>query len=142
VPATPQATSIEATDEQLAQVRYNADGLVPAIVQDHASGQVLMLAWMTAETLRLTLAEGRTVFWSRSRREVWRKGQTSGDVQYVRSARYDCDGDVLLFVVDQQGGGACHTGEHSCFFRAFGSGSGEAAGRQTTDPVSGIGQAP
>ena len=142
MPATPQATSIEATDEQLAQVRYNADGLVPAIVQDHASGQVLMLAWMTAETLRLTLAEGRTVFWSRSRREVWRKGQTSGDVQYVRSAQYDCDGDVLLFVVDQKGGGACHTGEHSCFFRAFGSGSGEAAGRQTTDPVSGIGQAP
>ena len=142
MPATPQATSIEATDEQLAQVRYNADGLVPAIVQDHASGQVLMLAWMTAETLRLTLAEGRTVFWSRSRREVWRKGQTSGDVQYVRSAQYDCDGDVLLFVVDQQGGGACHTGEHSCFFRAFGSGSGEAAGRQTTDPVSGFGQAP
>ena len=142
MPATPEATSIEATDEQLAQVRYNADGLVPAIVQDHASGQVLMLAWMTAETLRLTLAEGRTVFWSRSRQEVWRKGQTSGDVQYVRSARYDCDGDVLLFVVDQQGGGACHTGERSCFFRAFGSGSGGAAGRQTTDPVSGFGQAP
>jgi phosphoribosyl-AMP cyclohydrolase len=112
--------SIEATDEQLAQVRYNADGLVPAIVQDHASGQVLMMAWMTAETLRLTLAEGRTVFWSRSRQEVWRKGETSGDVQYVRSARYDCDGDVLLFVVDQHGAGACHTGEHSCFFRAFG----------------------
>ncbi|MGH9230664.1 MAG: phosphoribosyl-AMP cyclohydrolase, partial [Acidimicrobiales bacterium] len=86
MPATPPATSIEATDEQLAHVRYNADGLVPAIVQDHASGQVLMMAWMTAETLRLTLAEGRTVFWSRSRREVWRKGETSGDVQYVRSA--------------------------------------------------------
>jgi phosphoribosyl-AMP cyclohydrolase len=142
VPATPPATSIEATDEQLARVRYDADGLVPAIVQDHASGQVLMLAWMTAETLRLTLAEGRTVFWSRSRQEVWRKGETSGDVQYVRSARYDCDGDVLLFVVDQQGAGACHTGERSCFFRAFGSGSGEAAGRQATDPVAGIGRAP
>jgi phosphoribosyl-AMP cyclohydrolase len=142
MPATPPATSIEATDEQLAQVRYNADGLVPAIVQDRASGRVLMMAWMTAETLRLTLAEGRTVFWSRSRQEVWRKGETSGDVQYVRSAHFDCDGDVLLFVVDQQGAGACHTGEHSCFFRAFGPGSGDAAARQASDPVAGIGRAP
>jgi phosphoribosyl-AMP cyclohydrolase/phosphoribosyl-ATP pyrophosphohydrolase/phosphoribosyl-AMP cyclohydrolase len=142
VPATPPATSIEATDEQLAHVRYNADGLVPAIVQDRASGQVLMMAWMTAETLRLTLAEGRTVFWSRSRREVWRKGEASGDVQYVRSAHYDCDGDVLLFVVDQQGAGACHTGERSCFFRAFGSGTGDMTGRRATDPVARIGQAP
>jgi phosphoribosyl-AMP cyclohydrolase len=142
VRATPPATSIEATDEQLAQVRYNADGLVPAIVQDHVSGRVLMLAWMTAETLRLTLAEGRTVFWSRSRRDVWRKGETSGDVQHVRSAHYDCDGDVLLFVVDQQGSGACHTGEQSCFFRAFGSGSADATGREATDPVAAIRQAP
>jgi phosphoribosyl-AMP cyclohydrolase len=141
VPATPPATSIDATDEQLEQVRYNADGLVPAIVQDHASGQVLMMAWMTAETLGLTLTEGRTVFWSRSRQEVWRKGETSGDVQYVRSAHYDCDGDVLLFVVDQQGAGACHTGERSCFFRTFGSGAGGMTGRQATDPVAGIGQA-
>ena len=113
-------TSIDVTDEQLAQVSYNSDGLVPAIVQDHATGRVLMMAWMSAETLRLTLAEGRTVFWSRSRQEVWRKGDTSGDVQYVRAAHYDCDGDVLLFEVDQQGAGACHTGERSCFFRAFG----------------------
>jgi phosphoribosyl-AMP cyclohydrolase/phosphoribosyl-ATP pyrophosphohydrolase/phosphoribosyl-AMP cyclohydrolase len=142
VPATPPATSIEATDEQMAQVRYNAEGLVPAIVQDHASGQVLMMAWMTAETLRLTLAEGRTVFWSRSRQQVWRKGETSGDVQYVRSAHYDCDGDVLLFVVDQQGAGACHTGEHSCFFRAFGPGSGDTTGRQATDAVAGTSPAP
>ncbi|HET6954307.1 MAG TPA: phosphoribosyl-AMP cyclohydrolase [Acidimicrobiales bacterium] len=114
------APAIAVTDEQLAQVSYNADGLVPAIVQDAESGQVLMMAWMTEDTLRLTLAEGRTVFWSRSRREVWRKGETSGEVQTVRSAHYDCDGDTLLFVVDQQGGGACHTGNRSCFFRAFG----------------------
>ncbi len=119
MPAT-TPPSIHATDDQLAQVTYNADGLVPAIVQDETSGQVLMMAWMNAETLRLTLAEGRTVFWSRSRQEVWRKGDTSGEVQYVRSARYDCDGDTLLFVVDQQGGGACHTGNRTCFFRAFG----------------------
>ncbi len=119
MPAT-TPTPISANDDQLAQVTYNADGLVPAIVQDEASGQVLMMAWMNAETLRLTLDEGRTVFWSRSRQEVWRKGDTSGEVQYVRSGHYDCDGDTLLFVVDQQGGGACHTGNRSCFFRAFG----------------------
>jgi phosphoribosyl-AMP cyclohydrolase len=113
---------IEASDEQLAQVRYNADGLVPAIVQDATSGEVLMLAWMNEKTLRLTLDEGRTVFWSRSRQEVWRKGETSGEVQLIRSARYDCDGDTLLFEVDQEGGGACHTGARSCFFRAFGPG--------------------
>jgi phosphoribosyl-AMP cyclohydrolase len=126
VPATPTqtATPIPVTDEQLDQVRYGADGLVPAIVQDRATGEVLMMAWMTAETLQLTLAEGRTVFWSRSRQEVWRKGETSGEVQLVRQAFYDCDGDVLLFVVDQQGGGACHTGNRSCFHRAFGPGDG------------------
>jgi len=118
----PTVTPIDATDEQLAQVRYDANGLVPAIVQDHATREVLMMAWMTAETLRLTLSEGRTVFWSRSRKEIWRKGDTSGDVQWVRSAHYDCDGDTLLFVVEQQGAGACHTGERSCFFRAFGPG--------------------
>jgi phosphoribosyl-AMP cyclohydrolase/phosphoribosyl-ATP pyrophosphohydrolase/phosphoribosyl-AMP cyclohydrolase len=118
--AVPFATPIDATDEQLAQVSYNADGLVPAIVQDHETGQVLMMAWMTDETLRLSLAEGRTVFWSRSRKEVWRKGDTSGDVQWVRAAYYDCDGDTLLFSVDQQGAGACHTGERTCFFRSFG----------------------
>ena len=116
----PTPTPIPVVDDQLAQVTYNADGLVPAIVQDEASGEVLMMAWMNAETLRLTLEEGRTVFWSRSRKEVWRKGDTSGEVQYVRSARYDCDGDTLLFVVDQQGNGACHTGNRSCFFRSFG----------------------
>jgi phosphoribosyl-AMP cyclohydrolase/phosphoribosyl-ATP pyrophosphohydrolase/phosphoribosyl-AMP cyclohydrolase len=107
--------------EELAGVAWNADGLVPAIVQEQGTGQVLMLAWMNEESLRRTLAEGRTVFWSRSRGELWRKGDTSGDRQWVREAYYDCDADTLLFVVDQDGAGACHTGEHSCFFRAFGS---------------------
>ena len=116
----PTGTRIDASPEQLAAVTYNADGLVAAIVQEASTGQVLMLAWMTAETLRLTLEEGRTVFWSRSRQEVWRKGETSGERQWVRSASYDCDGDALLFVVDQDGAGACHTGEHSCFYRRFG----------------------
>jgi phosphoribosyl-AMP cyclohydrolase len=123
----PYATPIDATDEQLAQIRYDADGLVPAIVQDHGTGQVLMMAWMSQETLRMSLSEGRTVFWSRSRQEVWRKGDTSGDVQWVREVYYDCDGDTLLFVVDQQGRGACHTGERSCFFRPFGVTSGNLA---------------
>ena len=111
---------IAATAEQLDGVRYGPDGLVPAIVQEAATGQVLMMAWMSPESLRLTLAEERTVFWSRSRQELWRKGETSGEVQRVRDAYYDCDADVLLFVVDQEGGGACHTGAHGCFFRRFG----------------------
>jgi phosphoribosyl-AMP cyclohydrolase/phosphoribosyl-ATP pyrophosphohydrolase/phosphoribosyl-AMP cyclohydrolase len=114
------AAAIAASPDQLAQVRYNADGLVAAIVQEATTREVLMMAWMSEETLRLTLAEGRTVFWSRSRQELWRKGETSGEVQLVREVRYDCDGDALLVLVDQQGGGACHTGNVSCFFRAFG----------------------
>jgi phosphoribosyl-AMP cyclohydrolase/phosphoribosyl-ATP pyrophosphohydrolase/phosphoribosyl-AMP cyclohydrolase len=116
----PTATPIAATDEQLAQITYDADGLVPAIVQEHGSGRVLMMAWMTADTLRASLAEGRTVFWSRSRREVWRKGDTSGDRQWLREAYFDCDGDTVLLVVEQEGRGACHTGERSCFYRSFG----------------------
>jgi phosphoribosyl-AMP cyclohydrolase/phosphoribosyl-ATP pyrophosphohydrolase/phosphoribosyl-AMP cyclohydrolase len=112
---------ITATADQLEAVVFDADGLVPAIVQEAGSGQVLMMAWMSAESLRLTLQEGRTVFWSRSRQELWRKGETSGEVQRVKEALYDCDGDTLLFVVEQDGQGACHTGAHSCFFRAFGS---------------------
>ena len=112
--------AIEATDEQLAAVQFNADGLVPVITQDVDNGDVLMFAWMSPETLRMTLAEGRMVYWSRSRQEVWRKGDTSGDRQFVREALYDCDADVLLFLVEQDGRGACHTGEYSCFHRRFG----------------------
>ena len=111
---------IEATEDQLASIVYDENGLVPAIVQDASTKAVLMLAWMNEDTLRMSLAQGRTVFWSRSRQEVWRKGDTSGDAQYIRSVAYDCDGDALVFTVDQQGGGACHTGEYSCFYRKFG----------------------
>ena len=110
-----------ATSEQLASIAYNADGLVPAIVQDHETKQVLMMAWMNADTLDETLTSGRTVFWSRSRSERWRKGDTSGERQWVREAFYDCDGDTLLFEVEQEGAGACHTGNRSCFYRKFGS---------------------
>ena len=122
--ATPvDATPVDATPEELAAIRWNDDGLIPAIVQEQATGQVLMLAWMNEEALRRTLAEGRTVFWSRSRQELWRKGDTSGDRQWLRDASYDCDGDTVLLVVEQEGRGACHTGERSCFFRSFGSGA-------------------
>ena len=98
---------------------FNDDGLVPAIVQEHEGGRVLMMAWMNRESLERTLETGRTWFWSRSRQEYWCKGETSGDRQYVREAYYDCDGDTLLFMVEQEGRGACHTGEYSCFFTSF-----------------------
>ena len=116
----PEATPIPVTDDQLSQVTFDANGLVPAIVQEEGTGEVLMMAWMNETTLRRTLEEGRTVFWSRSRQEEWRKGDTSGDRQFVREAYYDCDGDTLLFVVEQEGKGACHTGNKTCFFRPFG----------------------
>ena len=118
----PETTPIAVTAEQLDAVAFNDDGLVPAIVQEQGTGDVLMMAWMNAESLQRTFDEGRTVFWSRSRQELWRKGDTSGDRQFVREAYYDCDGDTLLFVVEQEGRGACHTGERSCFYRAFGEG--------------------
>jgi phosphoribosyl-AMP cyclohydrolase/phosphoribosyl-ATP pyrophosphohydrolase/phosphoribosyl-AMP cyclohydrolase len=119
----PATTPIAATDEELAEVVYDTNGLVPAIVQEAGTGQVLMFAWMNEESLRRSLETGRTWFWSRSRQEFWCKGETSGDRQYIREASYDCDGDVLLFVVEQEGNGACHTGNYSCFFRSFGSGA-------------------
>jgi len=116
-------TPIPFTEEELDAVAYNDQGLVPAIVQEAGTNEVLMVAWMNRDALQRTLETGRTWFWSRSRNEYWCKGETSGDRQYVRRAAYDCDMDVLLFVVEQEGRGACHTGEHSCFFRDFGSGA-------------------
>lgn len=103
-------------EEFLARVKFNADGLVPAVVQDGRSGAVLMMGWMSEESLKLTIESGRTWFWSRSRRELWAKGATSGDVQTVQDLAVDCDGDTLLVVVEQTGRGACHTGNYSCFF--------------------------
>ena len=117
----PVVTPIAAQDQDLANVTYNADGLVPAIVQDHSTGQVLMFAWMNEAALHKTLETGRMWFWSRSRQEYWQKGETSGDRQWLREGYYDCDGDVLLFKVEQEGRGACHTGNRTCFYRAFGS---------------------
>ena len=115
--AMPVAVPIAATEDDLAKVAFDAAGLVPAIIQEQGSGAVLMMAWMNRDTLAKTLASGRVVFWSRSRQAEWIKGETSGDRQWVREAYYDCDGDVLLFVVEQEGRGACHTGAHTCFTR-------------------------
>ena len=100
----------------LSELTFDERGLIPAVAQDE-QGRILMVAWMNETTLRETLETGRMVYWSRSRQERWAKGDTSGDVQLVQQAFYDCDGDVLLFVVDQQGKGACATGEYSCFYR-------------------------
>ena len=119
----PTTTPIPYTAAELDAVAYDANGLVPAIVQESGTNEVLMVGWMNREALERTLQTGRTWFWSRSRREYWCKGETSGDRQYVRDGRYDCDMDVLLFVVEQEGRGACHTGQRTCFFRAFGDGS-------------------
>jgi phosphoribosyl-AMP cyclohydrolase len=102
----------------LLTVKFDGEGLVPAIVQDNATGQVLMMAWMNCKSLRRTLTLGETVFWSRSRQEFWHKGATSGNVQRVVDLRIDCDGDTLLVKVDPAGP-ACHTGAVSCFFRAI-----------------------
>lgn len=96
-------------------IRYNQQGLVPAIVQDYLDGTVLMMAWMNRESLRKTLDSGETWFWSRSRQQLWHKGETSGHIQQVESVRYDCDSDALLISVEQIGDIACHTGERSCF---------------------------
>lgn len=94
-------------------------GLLPAVVQDAASGEVLMLAWMNEEAWRRTLETGEAHFWSRSRRELWRKGVTSGRVQRVLAVRLDCDSDAILLLVEQVGGAACHTGHRTCFFREW-----------------------
>ena len=118
--STYTAVPVPHTADELDAITYNADGLVGAIVQDASDGAVLMFAWMNAESLVRTLETGRTWFWSRSRQEYWCKGETSGDRQYVRSVHYDCDGDALLVTVDQEGTGACHTGNRTCFYRAFG----------------------
>ena len=99
----------------LGGLKFDERGLIPAIVQDAENGDVLMMAWMNRESLERTLEEQRTVFWSRSRQELWRKGDTSGHVQHVEEIRSDCDGDTLLVLVHQVGA-ACHTGERSCFF--------------------------
>ncbi|VUD53918.1 Phosphoribosyl-AMP cyclohydrolase [Thalassocella blandensis] len=99
------------------EIKWDSNGLIPAIAQDAQSGRILMVAWMNREALMLTVQEKRAVYWSRSRQSLWRKGETSGNTQSVRDIRLDCDADVILLHVEQLGGIACHTGRESCFYR-------------------------
>ncbi len=112
--------SISRQSVPVESIRYNEQGLVPAIVQDYLDGTVLMMAWMNQESLGRTLETGETWFWSRSRQAYWHKGETSGHTQKVKTIRYDCDSDTLLITVDQVGDIACHTGERSCFHQISG----------------------
>ena len=105
------------SDSWLDEIRFNAEGLIPAIAQDAASGRVLMLAWMNREALERTAAKKQAVYWSRSRQTLWHKGEESGHIQHVMEIRFDCDEDVILLKVEQKGGITCHTGRESCFYR-------------------------
>ena len=122
--------AMQHSDAVMEEVEWNQQGLVPAIAQDHTSGEVLMLAWMNREALACSLEEGRAVYWSRSRQKLWRKGEESGNVQLLREVRLDCDGDTLLLKVEQVGGIACHTGRRSCFYQRLDDG-----GWSVTDEV-------
>ncbi len=122
----------ESTDNSqwLDQITWNDQGLVPAIAQDETTHEILMVAWMNRESLSLTVAEGRAVYWSRSRKKLWRKGEESGHVQSVSEIRLDCDNDVIILKIEQLGGIACHTGRRSCFFKVL-----KGAQWQTVEPV-------
>lgn len=111
---------------KIPELKYDKNGLIPAIIQDAGSNEVLMMAYMNQESLEKTMSSGQTHFWSRSRNKMWKKGETSGHVQEVKAMLYDCDKDTLLVKVLQKGPGACHTGHRSCFFT-------DIEGRETTD---------
>src|SRR5881628_1899738 len=129
----PAATPIAISEEDLAQVSYNSDGLIPAIVQEHGTGRVLMMAWMNRESLEKTLALGEMVYWSRSRQEFWHKGATSGHTQKVKDIAFDCDKDVVLAQVEQVGA-ACHDGYKSCFYRSIVNGEVKVTESRIVDP--------
>lgn len=116
--------------DYLNAIQWNSDGLVPAIAQDARSGRILMMAWMNAESLRLTVEEGQAVYWSRSRAKLWRKGESSGHQQRIEDIQLDCDGDAIILLVEQAGGIACHTGRQSCFYRSL-----RAGGWENSEPV-------
>jgi phosphoribosyl-AMP cyclohydrolase len=118
------------SENWLDEIQWTEDGLVPVIAQLHDSGRVVMFAWMNRESLALTVAEGYAVYWSRSRNRLWRKGEESGHRQKVIGMQLDCDADVILLKIEQEGGIACHTGRESCFFRSLTNGE-----WQTTEPV-------
>lgn len=125
----------------LAAVRFGPDGLIAAVAQDATTHEVLMLAWMNAQALEETLRTGRATYFSRSRKGLWRKGETSGQVQHVRDVRLDCDGDAVLLLVDQTGA-ACHTGQRSCFFRALRDGALAEISAPIADPETLYGKKP
>lgn len=116
------------------QLKWNEQGLVPAIAQDWQTGEVLMLAWMNSEALELTIREKRAVYWSRSRQALWRKGEESGNVQQLRELRIDCDADTVLMKVEQLGGIACHTGRRSCFYQLLDNGAWRITDEVVKDP--------
>jgi phosphoribosyl-AMP cyclohydrolase len=118
----------------LEQVTWNQDGLLPAIAQDWRTGEVLMMAWMNREALLRTIETGQAVYWSRSRRRLWHKGESSGHFQRIKSIRLDCDGDTLLLGIEQLGDIACHTGRRSCFYRELRQGAWHAVGQVLLDP--------
>ena len=118
----------------LDEIQWTEDGLVPAIAQDANNGDILMMAWMNRESLRLTVEEGQAVYWSRSRGKLWRKGESSGHQQVLRDIRLDCDADVVLLKVEQKGGIACHTGRRSCFYRTLKDGQWVSADPVLKDP--------
>ena len=120
--------------DYLDAIAWNADGLVPAVAQDAGSGEVLMLAWMSRESLAMTVATGEAVYWSRSRAKLWRKGETSGHVQKIVEIRLDCDADAILLRVEQVGGIACHTGRRRCFFNLLEAKDGPPRWK-ATDPI-------
>ena len=125
---------IKSTIEQaLATFRFNPEGLIPAIAQQFDTGEVLMMAWMNEEAISASFKEERVVYWSRSRQTLWRKGETSGQIQYLKEMRWDCDGDTLLVQVDQKGV-ACHTGQRSCFFSAVRDGKIKTISTAKIDP--------
>jgi len=122
------------TDNWLDEVKWTADGLVPAIAQDAGTGKLLMMAWMNREALRLTAETGHAVYWSRSRAKLWHKGEESGHQQVVKELRLDCDNDVILIKVEQKGGIACHTGRESCFYQRYDNGQWQSVEPVLKDP--------
>jgi len=122
------------TEQWLDDIKWTDDGLVPVVSQEETTGDILMFAWMNRESFKLTVETGHAVYWSRSRNKLWHKGEESGNQQVIKDIRIDCDNDVVLIVVEQRGGIACHTGRHSCFFKQLKHGSWDIVEPVIKDP--------
>lgn len=132
--STNNSSNAGLSSDYLDAVAWNSDGLAPAIAQDTHTGKILMMAWMNKESLALTVEENVAVYWSRSRQKIWRKGETSGHTQVIRSIKLDCDADALILEVEQKGGIACHTGRQSCFYREYNNGKWQTVEDILRDP--------